>query len=70
MNTYEIIDENIRYTAYILNTPDGKTSDILGVFKEVETRTETTLVLLDWRYGASLMTDDEITNFMRTAMKK
>lgn len=67
---YEIAFRGTRYTAYVLDTPDGKTSDILAVFAEKETDSECFMDMVDWVFGASTMTDEDIRRFIKKAIKK
>lgn len=54
-------EDGVDYSVYELKTPNGKTSDILAIFREEEN----SMNLVDWRWGASLMSKEEIYEFVR-----
>lgn len=63
--TFEV-EEGVTYSAYELKTPNGKSSDILAVFREEEN----SMNLVDWRWGYSLLSDEEIYEFIKPWIAK
>ena len=58
------------FTAYDLKTPDGMSSDILAVFKESDEDGRVTLELIDFVFGAGMVTDDDIAEFVMECIAK
>lgn len=61
-----VTEDGVIYSAYELKTPNGKTSDIIAIFREEEN----SMNLVDWRWGASLMSKEDVYEFIRPWVEK